>query len=225
MNVILFGPPGAGKGTQADNIARVFNLHRVSTGDLLRDEIKNKTDLGKKIKSIVDKGLFVSDSVINNLIINPLSHKKFHNRLIFDGYPRNLEQTKNLDLLIKKHDQKISYVFSLNVDKELLIKRILGRQTCSNCGSIFNEYFRPSTKKNHSCDPQFLIKRPDDNKKTILDRFDTYINKTLPILDYYKEQNLLHQINGMAKIDQIFEEMQAIIASLEAWHYKSYLYK
>ena len=216
MNVILFGPPGAGKGTQADNIARVFNLHKVSTGDLLRDEIKNKTDLGKKIKSIVDKGLFVSDSVINNLIINPLSHKKFHNRLIFDGYPRNLNQAKNLDLLIKKHDQKISYVFSLNVDKELLIKRILGRQICSNCGLIFNKYFKLATNKNHTCDPKFLSKRSDDNEKTIINRFETYIDKTLPILDFYKEQNLLHQINGMADIDQIFKEIQAIIASLEA---------
>ncbi len=215
MNVILFGPPGAGKGTQADNIARVFNLHKVSTGDLLRDEIKNKTDLGKKIKSIVDKGLFVSDSVINNLIINPLSHKKFHNRLIFDGYPRNLNQAKNLDLLIKKHDQKISYVFSLNVDKELLIKRILGRQTCTNCGSIFNEYFRPSTNKNHTCGTKFLVKRSEDNEKTILYRFQAYLDKTLPILDFYKKLNLLHQINGRSEIDQIFKEICAIMGFLE----------
>ena len=215
MNVILFGPPGAGKGTQADNIARVFNLHKVSTGDLLRDEIKNKTDLGKKIKSIVDKGLFVSDSVINNLIINPLSHKKFHNHLIFDGYPRNLNQAKNLDLLIKKHDQKISYVFSLNVDKELLIKRILGRQTCTNCGSIFNEYFRPSTNKNHTCGTKFLVKRSEDNEKTILYRFQAYLDKTLPILDFYKKLNLLHQINGRPEIDQIFKEICAIMGFFE----------
>ena len=215
MNVILFGPPGAGKGTQADNIARVFNLHKVSTGDLLRDEIKNKTDLGKKIKSIVDKGLFVSDSVINNLIINPLSDKKFHNRLIFDGYPRNLNQAKNLDLLIKKHDQKISCVFSLNVDKELLIKRILGRQTCTNCGSIFNEYFRPSTNKNHTCGTKFLVKRSEDNEKTILYRFQAYLDKTLPILDFYKKLNLLHQINGRPEIDQIFKEICAIMGFFE----------
>ena len=215
MNVILFGPPGAGKGTQADNIARVFNLHKVSTGDLLRDEIKNKTDLGKKIKSIVDKGLFVPDSVINNLIINPLSHKKFHNGLIFDGYPRNLNQAKNLDLLIKKHDQKISYVFSLNVDKELLIKRILGRQTCTNCGSIFNEYFRPSTNKNHTCGTKSLVKRSEDNEKTILYRFQAYLDKTLPILDFYKKLNLLHQINGRPEIDQIFKEICAIMGFFE----------
>ena len=168
-----------------------------------------------KIKSIVDKGLFVSDSVINNLIINPLSHKKFHNRLIFDGYPRNLNQAKNLDLLIKKHDQKISYVFSLNVDKELLIKRILGRQTCTNCGSIFNEYFRPSTNKNHTCGTKFLVKRSEDNEKTILYRFQAYLDKTLPILDFYKKLNLLHQINGRPEIDQIFKEICAIMGFFE----------
>ena len=215
MNVILFGPPGAGKGTQADNIARVFNLHKVSTGDLLRDEIKNKTELGKKIKSIVDKGLFVPDAVINNLIINHLSHKKSYNRLIFDGYPRNLNQTKNLDALIKKHDQKISCVFSLNVDKELLIKRILGRQTCTNCGSIFNEYFRPSTNKNHTCGTKFLVKRSEDNEKTILYRFQAYLDKTLPILDFYKKLNLLHEINGRSEIDQIFKEICAIMGFFE----------
>ena len=216
MNIILFGPPGAGKGTQANNIVKRFNLLKVSTGDLLREEIKNNTDLGIKIKSIINKGLLASDDIINDLVIKVLRDKKFYNRLIFDGYPRNLSQAKDLDLLTKKYNQKISCVLSLNVDKESIIKRVLGRQICTNCGLIFNEYFRPSTKKNHSCDPQFLTKRPDDNKKTIIDRFETYINKTLPILDFYKEQNLLHQINGMAKIDQIFEEIQAIIASLEA---------
>ena len=215
MNVILFGPPGAGKGTQADNIVKFFNLHKISTGDLLRSEVQNNSDIGNKIKSVMDKGLFVSDDIINNLIIKILSNNKFYNRLVFDGYPRNLNQAKNLDLLIKKHDQKISYVFSLNVDKELLIKRILGRQTCTNCGSIFNEYFRPSTNKNHTCGTKFLVKRSEDNEKTILYRFQAYLDKTLPILDFYKKLNLLHQINGRPEIDQIFKEICAIMGFFE----------
>ena len=215
MNIILFGPPGAGKGTQADHLVKYFKLHKISAGDLLRNEINNKTELGNKIKIIIDKGLLVPDDIINNLITNILSNKKFYNRLIFDGYPRNLNQAKNLDLLIKKHDQKISYVFSLNVDKELLIKRILGRQTCSNCGSIFNEYFRPSTNKNHTCGTKFLVKRSEDNEKTILYRFQAYLDKTLPILDFYKKLNLLHQINGRPEIDQIFKEICAIMGSFE----------
>ena len=215
MNIILFGPPGAGKGTQGTKIVKKFNLHKVSTGDLLRDEIKNNTDLGNKIKSIMDTGSLISDNIINDLITKVISNKKFYNRLIFDGYPRNLKQAKNLDSQIKKYKQKISCVLSLNVDKESIIKRISGRQICVNCELIFNEYYYPASSKNHSCDPKFLNKRSDDNKKTIINRFETYLNKTLPILDFYKEQNLLHQINGMAKIDQIFDEICGIIASLE----------
>ena len=113
MNIILFGPPGAGKGTQADNITKFFNLYKVSSGDLLRNEVFTKTDLGNKIKSIIEKGALVSDKIINNLIIKILSDKKFYNRLIFDGYPRNLEQAKNLDLLVKKYDQKVSCALNL----------------------------------------------------------------------------------------------------------------
>ena len=215
VNIILFGPPGAGKGTQADKIVKSFNLHKVSTGDLLREEIKNKTTLGNEVKSIIDKGLFVSDNIINNLVIKILADKKFYNRLIFDGYPRNLEQVNKLDSNMKKYKQKISCVLNLNVEKEFIIKRILGRQICTNCGLIFNEYFNPATNKNHSCDPKFLKKRSDDNEKTVKNRFETYLNTTLPILNFYKEQNLLHYINGMLEIDQIFEEIRTIIGSLE----------
>ena len=216
MNIILFGSPGAGKGTQAAIIIKVFNLHKISTGDLLRAEIKNKTELGIKIKSIVDEGSFVSDDITNNLINNILSDKKFFNRIIFDGYPRNLNQAKNLNLLLKKYNQNISCVLNLKVDKELIVKRILGRQTCTKCGLIFNEFFKSSTKNNHVCGTKFLIKRSDDNEKTIFRRFETYLDKTLPILDYYKKLNLLHEINGKAEIDQISKEIIGIIASLEA---------
>ena len=215
MNIILFGPPGAGKGTQGDKIVKNFNLYKVSAGDLLREEIKNNTNSGNKIKSIIDKGLLVSDNIINNLIIKILSDEKFYNRLIFDGYPRNLEQVINLDSCIKRYKQKISCVLSLNVEKEFIIKRILGRQICTSCGLIFNEYFKPATSINHSCDPKFLKKRSDDNEKTVINRFETYLNTTLPILNFYKKQNLLHHINGMSEIDQIFDEICNIIASLE----------
>ena len=215
MNIILFGPPGAGKGTQADNILKNFNLHKVSTGDLLRNEIKNNTKLSNKIKSTIENGSLAPDDIINSLIEKILSDKKFYNRLIFDGYPRNLNQAKNLNLLLKQFNQKISCVLCLNVDKESVTKRILGRQICSNCGLIFNKYFKLAKNKNHTCDPKFLSKRSDDNEKTIINRFETYLNKTLPILDYYKEQNLLHHINGLLKIDQISDEIRDIIASLE----------
>ena len=216
MNIILFGPPGAGKGTQADNIVKSFNLFKVSSGDLLRDEISRKTDLGNQIKSIITKGSFVSDDVINKLIEKILSDMKYFNKLVFDGYPRNLDQAKNLDTLIKKYNQKISCVISLNVDKEIVIKRILGRQTCTKCGLIFNEYFKPSNTNDHSCESKFLVKRSDDNEKVITNRLETYIKKSLPILDFYDNQKLLYKIDGNGEIDQISIKIQGIIASLEA---------
>ena len=215
MNLILFGPPGAGKGTQADNLANHFKLHKISTGDLLRLEIDKKTTLGNEIEERINKGLFVSDELINSLIKQTLQNKNFYNNFVFDGYPRNLQQALDLNVLLKNHNKKISCVLSLTVDKETIVKRILGRQTCSNCGLIFNVFFHSSNSKNHNCDKKFLVKRSDDNEETILNRLDTYFEKTLPIIDFYKEQNLLHEINGIGQIDQIFEEIRRIIKTLE----------
>ena len=225
MNIILFGPPGAGKGTQADKIVNEFDFHKVSTGDLLREQISNNTEIGIKIKEIIDKGQFVSDEIIDNLIKKILSNKKYFNRLVFDGYPRNLNQAKTLEYLVKKNNQKITCVLSLNVERDLIVKRVLGRQSCNKCGQIFNEYFRPSSKENHQCGDSFLVKRPDDNEETILKRFETYQDKTLPILNFYKNLNLLHEVNGKVEIDQIFKEIREIIASLETWLCNTYLYK
>ena len=216
MNIILFGPPGAGKGTQADNLVKNLSLHKISTGDLLRDEVKKKSVLGTNIKKIIDRGEFVPDEIINSFIDKIILNKTFSNRLIFDGYPRNLPQAEYLNTLINKHDQKISCVLSLKVNKEILLKRILGRQICGKCGLIFNEYFKPSTPKNHSCDSIHLKKRSDDNERTVIERYDTYLNKTLPILNFYKKLKLLYEINGDAEINEIYSQIQVIIASLEA---------
>jgi len=188
VNIILFGPPGAGKGTQADNLMKEFNFFKASTGDLLREEVKKKSSLSNKIKSTIDKGLLVSDDIIGDLVENILSNKTYFNRVIFDGYPRNLNQVKNLYILIKKYNQKISCALSLKVDQEIIIKRILGRQVCSKC---------------------------DDNEKTTRRRFVTYHKETLPILDYYRNQNLLYEIDGMRDISIIYKEIRQIIRSLE----------
>ena len=215
MNIILFGPPGAGKGTQSDKIARDLNLYKISTGDLLRKEVKKKSVLGVKIKTLLDQGLLVPDDIINDLIENILSNKNYFNRLIFDGYPRNFNQVKHLDILIKKYNQKIAYVLSLKVDQNIVIKRIIGRQVCSKCGLTSNEFFNPSTKKNHHCGIKFLHKRSDDNEKTARDRFETYIKETISVLDYYQNQNLLYEIDGMKHISEIYKEIRRIIHPLE----------
>ena len=212
----MLGAPGAGKGTQANNIVNLYKLHKISTGDLLRNEIKNKTPIGLEIESILEKGSFVSDDIIDNLIAKTLSNKKLNNRLLFDGYPRNLNQAKTLDKMLLKYDLKLTCSLVLKVDKESILKRILGRQICTNCGLIFNNYFNLPSVKNHKCDAKFLDKRSDDTEETIAKRFETYLEKTLPVINFYKEQDLLHEINGLKKIDEIFEEIRGIIASLEA---------
>ena len=192
-----------------------LNDYKISTGDLLREEVKKKSELGVKIKSILDQGLLVSDDIINDLIENILSNKKYFNRLIFDGYPRNFNQVKYLDILIKKYNQKISCALNLKVDQDVIIKRIIGRQVCFKCGLVFNEFFNPSTKANHRCDIKFLQKRSDDNEKTARSRFETYSKETLPILNYYQKQNLLYEIDGTNHIHEIYKEIRRIIHSLE----------
>lgn len=215
MNIILFGPPGAGKGTQGENLVKDLNLFKISSGDLLRDEIKKKSSLGNKIKSTMDQGILVSDMIINNLVEKVISDKNYSDRLIFDGYPRNLEQAKHLNALIIKYNQEISCVLSLKLTKSVVIKRILGRQTCSNCGLIFNTFFNPATISNHSCDSNFLQKRSDDNEDTIQNRFEIYVKETLPILDYYQNQNILYEIDAMCDIPSIYKEIRRVIHSLE----------
>ena len=216
MNIILFGPPGAGKGTQADIIANDFNLYKVSSGNLLRKESQNSSLVGKKIKILLDKGMFVSDDIINDLVEKILLDNKINNRLIFDGYPRNLTQAKKLNTLFEKSSLKISCVLSLDVNKETVVKRILGRQICSKCDLIFNEYYNPATILNHKCDNKFLQKRSDDNKEVVEQRYETYLKETLPILNFYKKQNIHRSINGTAEINEIYKEIRDIIASLEA---------
>jgi len=214
MNLILFGPPGAGKGTQANRIVKDFNLKQVSTGDLLREEIKFKSKLGKTIESIINSGKLVSDEIVYSLIEKVISDDNFSNKLIFDGYPRNLSQVYTLNTILKKFDQKISAVISLNVDKEIIIKRIKGRVTCTNCFKIFNVFFNPPSKSNHTCDDKYLTKRSDDNSDTIIKRYDTYKSQTKPILDYFRENSSFYEIDGNMEIDKIYNKINSILNTL-----------
>ena len=185
MNVVIFGPPGAGKGTQARYIEQKLNLHQISTGDLLRNEIKNKSEIGKEIEEIISKGDFATDEIVNKLIKNIIFDPEKKNKLIFDGYPRSLSQAKNLDILLDSSNQKIDFIFFLNVNKDTIIKRIKRRK--------------------------ILEKRLDDDLETILKRYDTYMETTRPVLDFYSKNTNFYEIDGGDEISIISSKIEHIL--------------
>ena len=185
MNIILFGPPGAGKGTQAKYIQQKINGFQISTGDMLRDEITKDSDIGKKIINDMNDGKFVSDGIVNQLIKNIISDPQKKGKLIFDGYPRSLTQAKNLDLLLKESNQKIDFIFLLNVNKETIVKRIEKRKTVEN--------------------------RADDDLNTIIKRYDTYIETTKPVLDFYSKNPNFIEIDGSLKIEEITAKIDSFL--------------
>ena len=211
MNIILFGPPGAGKGTQAQNIVKKFNLLQISTGDLLRKEIKNKTELGRQIEQIINRGDFVTDDIVSNLLEKTLTKSLYRNKIIFDGYPRNINQAKSLESMLNNDNQSIDHILYLKVNKATIEKRILGRVICEKCNKTLNEYFDIQELKNHECGKEFLKKRKDDNRQTIISRYDEYMNQTKPVLDFYSSRKIFHEIDGSLKIDEITRKIEQIL--------------
>tara|TARA_B100000029_G_scaffold465511_1_gene500228 strand:- start:7 stop:648 length:642 start_codon:yes stop_codon:yes gene_type:complete len=211
VNIILFGPPGAGKGTQAQNIVEKFNLFQISTGDLLRTEIKNKTELGKQIEQIINRGGFVTDKIVNNLLEKTIKKDLYRNKIIFDGYPRNINQAKSLEMMLKKDNQSIDYILFLSASKKTIEKRILGRVVCEKCKKTLNEYYDIEVLKNHKCGNKFLKKRKDDNQQTIVNRYDEYMKQTKPVLDFYSSIKNFHEIDGSQKIDEITRKIEQIL--------------
>ena len=185
MNIILFGPPGAGKGTQSKYLAKKINGFQISTGDILRDEIKNNTEIGKTIVNDMEHGKFVSDQIVNKLIKNHIYDPIKKNKLIFDGYPRSISQAKNLDLILKDSDQVIGLIFFLNVNKDTIVKRIEKRKT--------------------------IEKRSDDELNTILKRYDTYMETTRPVLNFYTKNSNFYEIDGSMKIAEISSKIEQIL--------------
>ncbi len=211
MNIILFGPPGAGKGTQSQYLVESCNYTQISTGDLLRDEIKKNTELGKEILSKVDVGDFVNDEIVNSLIDEIVSKKKYHNKLIFDGYPRNIFQAKNLDNIMSKNNQSIGAIIYLDVTRDIIEKRIFGRIVCEKCNVTLNEYLDNEQIKNHKCGNEYLKKRKDDNSKTIINRYDTFVKETNPLLDYYSKKTTFYKVDASVKIEEITAKIAEIL--------------
>ena len=211
MNVIIIGAPGAGKGTQAYHIVKKFNLHQVSTGDLLRFEIKNKSEIGKEIENIIAKGGFATDDIVNRLIKKVVTSPGYRNRIVFDGYPRNLNQAKNLELILNSDNQYINFVLFLKVSRNILEKRILGRIICEKCNKIFNRFYDKNEIENHQCGKNYFIKRKDDNKEVLIDRYDDYMKKTRPILNFYSSRSYFYEIEGSDKIDVISSKIEQIL--------------
>ncbi len=185
MNIILFGPPGAGKGTQAKYLVEKLNGFQISTGDMLRNEIQKNTEIGKRIINDMSDGKFVNDEIVNKLIEKVVSDPRKKNKLIFDGYPRSISQAKNLNLLLENTDQKIDFIFFLNATKDTIVKRIEKRKN--------------------------LEKRSDDNSNVILKRYDTYMQTTRPVLDFYSKNTNFYEIDGTLKIDEITAKIDAFI--------------
>ena len=185
MNIILFGPPGAGKGTQSKYLVKKLNGFQISTGDILREEIKKDSEIGKKIINDMNEGKFVSDEIVNSLLKNYVFDQNKKKKLIFDGYPRSISQAKNLDILLKQSNQKIDFIFYLNVSKEIIVNRIKKRK--------------------------ILEKRSDDDLDTTLKRYDTYVETTRPVLDYYSKNSNFHEIDGSMEIDQITSKIEGFL--------------
>ena len=207
----MLGPPGAGKGTQAQFIANKFNLYQLSTGDLLRNEIKNKTEIGKKIDQIIAQGEFANDEIVNKLLKIVITNTSYRNKIIFDGYPRNITQAENLEIILNEDNQSINFILFLKVTREVVGKRILGRITCEKCNKTFNKYLNKEEIEKHECGNNYLKKREDDNQEAIIRRYDEYIKKTKPVLDFYSSRSYFHEIDGNQKIQVITGKIEQIL--------------
>ena len=214
-NIIFIAPPAAGKGTQAKLVSEEYNIPHISTGDLLREEANKDTPLGKTIKNDMEKGNLVSDEVITTLLKNRITSSDCHNGYILDGYPRNINQAKTYNELLNELNFTLPKVIFFNIDKERALKRTLSRIVCSNCGSSYNllvEELKP--KKENICDRcgHNLNTRSDDTEEVFIHRFDTYINSTKALIDYYNNLNVLHQIEVLDKpAKEIFEEVKKVL--------------
>lgn len=206
MRLILLGPPGAGKGTQASAIVEKYNIPHISTGDIFRANIKEKTELGKQIEEYLNKGLLVPDELVVSIVKDRISKEDCKNGFLLDGFPRTVAQAEALDEELKNMSLTIDKVINIQADKDLLIERIIGRRICRDCGATYHIKFSP-TKKEGICDKcgGELYQREDDKLETVEKRIEVYTEQTKPLIDYYAKKGLLLNVDGTKDKKEVFE--------------------
>lgn len=208
MKIIFIAPPAAGKGTQSNLLSNEFNIEHISTGDLLREEIKNGN---KELQAIIESGKLVNDELILSILAKKIDNL---NSYILDGFPRTINQAISLDELLKSKNEKIDYVIYLSVDKEIAKKRILGRVSCPKCGSVYNTMIEGmNSKEDMICDNcnSKLLRRVDDTEETLSTRYDTYINETEPLIEYYKNKGVLYQIDSSRNTMAVYNDIKNVL--------------
>lgn len=212
MNIILMGPPGAGKGTQSEKIISYLNIPHISTGDMFREAIKNQTELGKIAQSYTNSGKLVPDEVTIGLVKERLSRDDCKNGYLLDGFPRTIPQAEALEVLAKEISRPVELVINITADKEELVKRISGRRVCPKCGNSYHVSFKKPQVDGicDSCGSE-LIQRKDDTIDSLNVRLDAYENQTKPLIEFYEKLGLCKEVNGLQDIDDVFKDIQTIL--------------
>lgn len=214
MNIILLGPPGAGKGTQSAGLVERHGMKQLSTGDMLRAAVKEGTPVGREAKAVMDRGELVSDDIVSALIDENLASMPAEQGAIFDGYPRTAAQAEDLDRILAKNNRSLDRVIELEVDVDALVERITGRFSCANCGALYHDTANPPAKDGvcDACGSTEFKRRPDDNEETVRKRMDEYRAKTAPILPGYEARGIVTRVDGMAGIDEVAGQIDTVLA-------------
>lgn len=218
MNLLLIGPPGAGKGTQARRLQDKYGIVQLSTGDMLRAAVASGSPLGAEIKRIMDEGHLVTDEIIIKMIEDRMEQPDCKNGVIFDGFPRTVAQAEALDTMLEKHGRKLDFVIEMTVDDHLLVDRISGRYTCASCGEGFHDHFKKPIHDGmcDNCGGTEFTRRSDDNAEAVAKRLEVYHDQTAPLLPYYQAHGNLHAVDGMAEMDAVYAQLESVLAQKAA---------